>query len=159
MDPKWALRLPPIDLSPFPGPLTWHPSSIPLSNVSFYVPILGSKKGTCLSYGPALRGFQKNCFQNGKQLQFLASQNSYFGVPPSCILEYSFFSKCHLWNTIMDNPQNWEELCHNFHWQCCHQCYKTAVNSNFVWTWGMRGEFWKHWRQHFFRTQGTQRCF
>ena len=36
-----------------------HPSSIPLSNVSFYVPILGSKKGTCLSDGPALRGFQK----------------------------------------------------------------------------------------------------
>ena len=39
--------------------LTLHPSSIPLSNVSFYVPILGSKKGTCLSDGPALRGFQK----------------------------------------------------------------------------------------------------
>ena len=37
----------------------WHPSSIPLSNVSFYVPILGSKKGTCLSDGPALRGCQK----------------------------------------------------------------------------------------------------
>ena len=36
-----------------------HPSTIPLSNVSFYVPILGSKKGTCLSHGPALRGFQK----------------------------------------------------------------------------------------------------
>ena len=38
---------------------TQHPSSMPLSNVSFYVQILGSKKGTCLSYGPALRGFQK----------------------------------------------------------------------------------------------------
>ena len=39
--------------------LTLHPSSIALSNVSFYVPILGSKKGTCLSDRPALRGFQK----------------------------------------------------------------------------------------------------
>ena len=37
-----------------------HPSTIPLSNVSFYVPILGSKKGTCLSDRPALlHGFQK----------------------------------------------------------------------------------------------------
>ena len=38
---------------------TRHPSSISLSNVSFCVPILGTKNGTCLSDGPALRGFQK----------------------------------------------------------------------------------------------------
>ena len=36
-----------------------HPSSISLSNVSLCVPILGTKNGTCLSDGPALRGFQK----------------------------------------------------------------------------------------------------
>ena len=35
-----------------------HPSSISLSNVSFCVPILGSKNVTCLSDGPALHGFQ-----------------------------------------------------------------------------------------------------
>jgi len=37
---------------------TVHPSSISLSNVSFCVPILGSKNVTCLSDGPALHGFQ-----------------------------------------------------------------------------------------------------
>ena len=37
---------------------TKHPSSISLSNVSFCVPILGSKNVTCLSDGPALHGFQ-----------------------------------------------------------------------------------------------------
>ena len=36
-----------------------HPSSISLSNVSFCVPILGTKNVTCLSDGTALRGFQK----------------------------------------------------------------------------------------------------
>ena len=36
-----------------------HLSSIPLSNVSFCAPILGTKNGTCLSDGPALCGFQK----------------------------------------------------------------------------------------------------
>ena len=36
-----------------------HPSSISLSNVSFCVPILGSKNVTCLSDAPALRGFQR----------------------------------------------------------------------------------------------------
>ena len=34
-------------------------SSISLYNVSCCVPILGTKNGTCLSDGPALRGFQK----------------------------------------------------------------------------------------------------
>ena len=38
---------------------TSHPSSISLSNVSFCVPILGTKNVTCLSDGTALRGFQK----------------------------------------------------------------------------------------------------
>ena len=38
---------------------TWHPSLISLSNVSFCVPILGSKNVTCLSDAPALRGFQR----------------------------------------------------------------------------------------------------
>ena len=38
---------------------TLHPSSISLSNVSFCVPILGTKNVTCLSDGTALRGFQK----------------------------------------------------------------------------------------------------
>ena len=36
-----------------------HPSSISLSNVSFCVPILGTKNVTCLSDGTALHGFQK----------------------------------------------------------------------------------------------------
>ena len=36
-----------------------HPSSISLSNVSFCVPILGTKNVTCLSDAPALRGFQR----------------------------------------------------------------------------------------------------
>ena len=40
-------------------PLTRHPSSISLSNVSFCVPILGTKNVTCLSDAPALRGFQR----------------------------------------------------------------------------------------------------
>ena len=39
--------------------LPLHPSSISLSNVSFCVPILGTEIGTCLSDGPALRGFQQ----------------------------------------------------------------------------------------------------
>ena len=39
--------------------LAQHPSSISLSNVSFCVPILGSKNVTCLSDAPALRGFQR----------------------------------------------------------------------------------------------------
>ena len=39
--------------------LPQHPSSISLSNVSFCVPILGSKNVTCLSDAPALRGFQR----------------------------------------------------------------------------------------------------
>ena len=38
---------------------TGHPSSISLSNVSFCVPILGSKNVTCLSDAPALHGFQR----------------------------------------------------------------------------------------------------
>ena len=38
---------------------TEHPSSISLSNVSFCVPILGTKNVTCLSDAPALRGFQR----------------------------------------------------------------------------------------------------
>ena len=38
---------------------TVHPCSISLSNVSFCVPILGSKNVTCLSDAPALRGFQR----------------------------------------------------------------------------------------------------
>ena len=36
-----------------------HPSSILLSNVSFCVPILGTKNVTCLSDAPALLGFQR----------------------------------------------------------------------------------------------------
>ena len=42
--------------------LTRHLSSISLSNVSFCVPILGTKNGTCLSDGPALHGFQIRTF-------------------------------------------------------------------------------------------------
>ena len=41
-----------------PTSATLHPSSVSLSNVSFCVPILGSKNVTCLSDGPALHGFQ-----------------------------------------------------------------------------------------------------
>ena len=41
------------------GPFPKYLSSISLSNVSFCVPILGTKNGTCLSDGPALCGFQK----------------------------------------------------------------------------------------------------
>ena len=34
-----------------------HLSSIPLSNVSFCAPILGTKNGTCLSDGPAVHAW------------------------------------------------------------------------------------------------------